>query len=68
LNHDGIGDIPFRPMKIFSLWVGRYPELVALLQSPVIEFLEVAERIFPVLTPKTMQDQNPRMKPVPDKA
>ncbi len=62
LNHDGLGDVPFRPMKIFSLWVSQYPELVILLQSPVIEFLEVAERIFPVLTPKSMQDEKPKMK------
>ena len=62
LNRDGWGDIPFRPMKIFSLWVARYPELVVLLKSPVIEFLEVAERIFPVLTPKTLQDESPKMK------
>ena len=62
LNHDGMGDVPFRPMKIFSLWVSQYPELVILLQSPVIEFLEVAERIFPILTPKSMQDEKPRMK------
>ncbi|MFO1519844.1 MAG: nitrous oxide reductase family maturation protein NosD [bacterium] len=63
LNHDHVGDVPFRPMKIFSLWVSKYPELVVLLQSPVIEFLEVAERVFPVLTPKSMQDERPRMKP-----
>ena len=63
LNHDGFGDIPFRPMKIFSIWINRYPELVALLASPVIEFLEVAEKVFPVLTPKTLVDETPSMKP-----
>ncbi len=63
LNHDGLGDIPFRPMKIFSLWINHYPELVAMLNSPVIEFLEVAEKVFPVLTPKALQDEKPRMKP-----
>lgn len=62
LNRDGVGDVPFRPMKVFSLWVSQYPELVALLESPVIEFLEMAERIFPVLTPKLLQDNAPRMK------
>ncbi len=62
LNHDGEGDVPFRPMKVFSLWVSQYPDLVALLESPVIDFLEMAERIFPVLTPKLMQDNAPRMK------
>ena len=62
LDRDGAGDVPFRPMKIFSLWVSQYPELVILLGSPVISFLEVAEKIFPVLTPKTLQDNHPSMK------
>lgn len=62
LNHDGIGDQPFRPMKMFGRWVARFPELVALLGSPVIEFLEVAERVFPVLTPTTFVDPFPLMR------
>lgn len=64
LNHDGWGDVSFRPMKIFSLWINRYPELVVMLASPVIEFLEIAERVFPLLTPKALQDKKPRMKPL----
>ena len=63
LNRDGLGDVPFRPMKISSIWINRYPELVVLLASPVIKFLEVAERVFPVLTPKTLEDKTPSMKP-----
>ena len=62
LDHDGLGDVPLRPMKIFSLWVNRNPELIALFGSPVVEFLEAAERIFPVLTPAALQDLHPRMK------
>lgn len=62
LNKDGIGDLPFRPMKIFGLWVSKYPELVVLLGSPVISFLEVAEKVFPILTPKTLQDNRPLLK------
>jgi len=62
LDRDGVGDTPFRPMKIFGLWVSKYPELVVLLGSPVISFLEVAEKVFPVLTPKTLQDSRPLLK------
>lgn len=63
LDHDGWGDVPFRPVAIFSLWVSRYPELVALLDSPAIQFLEVAERVLPVLTPKNLEDARPHMRP-----
>ncbi|MDO8526581.1 MAG: nitrous oxide reductase family maturation protein NosD [Deltaproteobacteria bacterium] len=64
LNRDGQGDIPFRPMGAFSVWINHYPELVALLASPIIEFLNVAERVFPVLTPETLEDKTPSMKPI----
>lgn len=62
LNKDGIGDQPFRPMKLFGLWVAKFPELVILLGSPVIEFLEVAERVFPILTPANLLDSKPSMR------
>lgn len=61
LNYDGISDVPYRPMKIFSRWVGQHPELTVLLGSSVVEFLEVAERVFPVLTPATFMDAAPLM-------
>lgn len=63
LDRDGTGEVAFRPMKMFSLWVARYPELVVLFGSPVVEFLEAAERVFPVLTPETLRDLTPRMGP-----
>lgn len=62
LDQDGWGDAPYYPIKSFSLWVSRYPELIVLFGSPVISFLEVAERAFPVLTPKTLSDPKPKMK------
>ncbi|MBI4211257.1 MAG: nitrous oxide reductase family maturation protein NosD [Deltaproteobacteria bacterium] len=62
LDHDGVGDVPFRPMKLFSLWIAEHPELVSLMGSPVIEFLETAERVFPVMTPKMLEDHTPQMK------
>lgn len=61
LNLDGIGDIPHRPMSIFSLWVSRFSELLIMLNSPVIEFLEIAENIFPILTPAELVDISPLM-------
>lgn len=64
LDRDGWGDVPFRPMKLFNLWLNRYPELIVLFGSPVIEFLEVAERVFPVLTPRMLQDTIPSMHPL----
>ena len=64
-NRDGVGDVPYRPVSIFSFWVARYQEMAVLLNSPVARFLEIAERVFPVITPPSLMDAEPRMKPLP---
>ena len=64
LDRDGRGDVAFRPVSVFSYWVGRFPELGILLNSPVVRFLEVAERVFPAMTPKTLTDPAPMMRPI----
>jgi len=62
LDRDGVGDKPYLPVRFFSYWVNIYPFLMVLFQSPVIEFLEIAERAFPVMTPVELKDKYPQMK------
>jgi nitrous oxidase accessory protein len=62
LNRDGVGDVPYRPVRLFSLIVERQHPALILLKSFFIEILEVAESIFPVLTPETLIDNKPRMR------
>ena len=64
LNKDGIGDIPFRPVKLFSYIVNRTPETILLLRSLFIEILNFSEKVSPVFTPDDLQDKKPRMKKV----
>jgi nitrous oxidase accessory protein len=64
LNRDGIGDVPYRPVRLFALLIETYPEAILLLRSPMIEFLEVAERVIPVFTPQVLADQRPLMRAV----
>jgi len=62
LNKDGVGDVPFRPVRLFSIIVEQYPPALVLLNSFVIDLLEVAERMIPALTPQTLIDQHPMIK------
>ena len=64
-DRNGIGDILYRPVNIFSFWVSQFPELAILLNSPIVKFLDIAERYFPVLTPGKLIDENPKVKPIP---
>ncbi len=62
LNKDGYGDIPFRPVKVFSYVIGRVPASIILLRSSFIDMLNFAEKVVPVLTPGNLEDKKPVMK------
>jgi nitrous oxidase accessory protein len=62
LNGDGYGDVPFRPVRLFSMIIERTPIAIVLLRSVFVDLLDIAERVAPVLTPETLVDERPRMK------
>lgn len=62
LNKDGIGDIPHRPVKLFSIIIEQNRPSLILIRSLFVELLNAAENIFPSLTPQTLTDNKPRMK------
>jgi len=62
LDKNGIGDVPYRPVKLFSYIVNRTPEAIILLRSLFIDLIDFSERVSPVFTPNDLMDENPRMK------
>jgi nitrous oxidase accessory protein len=62
LDHDGVGDIPFAPVRLFALVVQRHPPALLLLRSLLVDLLDVAERVLPVLTPAALSDPAPLMR------
>jgi nitrous oxidase accessory protein len=62
LDRDGIGDVPYRPVSLFSIIIDRQPESLILMRSMFIRLLDMAERIMPVLTPQTLFDEQPKMQ------
>ena len=61
LDRDGYGDVPFRPVRFFSLVVQEHEPALILLRSFFVELLDLAERVLPILTPETLVDARPRM-------
>jgi nitrous oxidase accessory protein len=61
LDHDGRGDIAFRPVRLFSLIVANHPQSVILMRSAFVDLLDAAERALPILTPETLVDASPLM-------
>ncbi len=62
LDKDGIGDIPFRPVTMFSMMVESHSTSLILLNSLFIQVLDIAEKVIPALTPNALMDQKPKMK------
>ncbi len=64
LDRDGVGDVPFHPVSLFSLLVQQNPPLLVLMHSLTVQTLDLAERLIPSLTPATLVDSFPAMEPI----
>lgn len=64
LDRDGVGDVPHRPVRLFSILVEKQPQSLLLLRSLLIDLLDAAEKFMPALTPETLIDSKPQMEPV----
>ncbi len=64
LDRDGVGDVPFHPVRLFSLMTEQNEPALILLRSFFVDLLDLAERILPALTPEALRDDAPLMNPV----
>jgi len=64
LDKDGIGDVPHRPVKLFSYVVNQTPETLILLRSLFVDIINFSEKVSPVFTPDNLVDAKPLMKPL----
>ncbi len=62
LDKNGIGDVPYRPVKLFSYIVNRTPETIILLRSLFMDIIDFSEKVSPVFTPDNLVDAKPQMK------
>jgi len=59
LDKDGIGDVPYRPVKLFSYIVNKTPETIILLRSLFVDIINFSEKVSPVFTPDDLIDNQP---------
>jgi nitrous oxidase accessory protein len=62
LDRDGYGDVPYRPVRLFSVLVERSEPALILLRSFFLDLLDLAERVAPVITPERLVDERPLMQ------
>lgn len=63
LDKNGIGDVPYRPLSLYSVIVEKNPPAMLLYRSFMTSLLDKSEKLLPSLTPENFVDNNPRMKP-----
>ena len=64
LDKNGIGDVPYRPVKLYSIMVEQQKPALVLINSLFIDLLDIAESVFPSLTPETLVDKNPALRKI----
>lgn len=62
LNHDGIGDVPYRPVSLFGYLTENYPQSLILSRSFFVYLLDITERMFPMLIPSELVDKRPLLR------
>ncbi|MFY0653235.1 MAG: nitrous oxide reductase family maturation protein NosD [Cyclobacteriaceae bacterium] len=61
LDKNEIGDVPYRPVKLFSYVVNQTPETIILLRSLFVDIINFSEKVSPVFTPDKLVDNSPAM-------
>lgn len=61
LDKNGVGDVPYRPVKLFSYIAHKTPESIVLLRSLFVDIINFSEKVSPVFTPDNLLDNTPLM-------
>ena len=59
LNHDGVGDVPFHPVSLYSMVVEKMPSAMMLWRSFLVFLLDRTEKVLPSITPENLKDIHP---------
>jgi nitrous oxidase accessory protein len=62
LDKNGIGDVPYHPLSMYSMVVEQNPNSIILLRSFMVSLLDKAEKAIPSITPEQLIDGKPLMR------
>lgn len=62
INRDGVGDVAYHPVSMYSMIVEQNPNSLILLRSFMVSLLDKAEKAIPSFTPENLFDDKPLMK------
>lgn len=62
INKDKIGDLPYRPISMYSMIIEKNPPALILFRCIMVSLLDKTEKIIPSLTPENLKDDFPLMR------
>ncbi|WP_299823847.1 nitrous oxide reductase family maturation protein NosD [uncultured Pontibacter sp.] len=64
LDKDKLGDVPYRPVSLYSMLVERVPPSVMFMRSFMVDLLDNMEKVLPSFIPENLVDEQPLMKKI----
>ncbi|MDX5442485.1 MAG: nitrous oxide reductase family maturation protein NosD, partial [Hymenobacteraceae bacterium] len=61
IDKDKVGDVPYRPVSLYSLVVERVPPAIMFLRSFIVDLMDALEKVFPTFIPEQLMDEQPVM-------
>jgi len=61
MNKDYTGDVPYRPVSLYSMLVEKVPESIIMMRSFITEIIDFTEKAIPVFIPESLVDEKPKM-------
>lgn len=61
MDKDNTGDVPYRPVSLYSMLVEKVPESIIMLRSFITEIIDLTEKAIPVFIPESLVDEKPKM-------
>lgn len=62
LDRNGLGDVGYHPVSLYSMVIEQNPNSLILLRSFMVSLLDKAEKAIPSLTPENLVDEQPLMR------
>lgn len=64
LDRDMIGDVPYRPVSLYSMIIDDNPAALMLFRSLIVGLLDKSEKLLPGIIPEQLKDEKPLMRPL----
>ena len=64
LDKDKVGDVPYRPVSLYSMLVERVPPAVMFMRSFMVDLMDSMEKVLPSVIPENLVDERPLMNKI----